>query len=668
MKRFFAILVLLLIPLAAMADGENTYTQVEGIINKIPFLSSYSSAQQTAGGMFDFHFDDGAKATVSVDDSGNITSYIYQRQTYPAKKRLPSISKAQAAEAAIGFAQNAAADIFPQLNIKNFTNTYSNTTPAGFNIRFTQSVHSISYSGNSISLWVDAQMGVVTRFNRVWDKNINFSPIDSIISEDEAYNKFFENIGFELRYNRKITKGKVTPYLVFVPKSTDVIDAAGGNAISSTKTTVGNSYNEMLALYEKTAASTMDYAPSAGMMPGSKAQERARDIPEIGISADYTAMRASYSKNTNNDYLVTVEFEKPDTAMANSQVSVTFDASNLLLVGFYNKEAEYKTSPITLDGNRALAAANKFIDTYLKEYKQFLAGPRLVLGENGEGKVCSVIYERLANGIIYKSNGATFTINSEGDIISYSFIWDDTQFDSLEGLLSLESAEKIFRDKIGLSLIYMKTADDVVRLAYTVNPQISAIIDAKSGQILLYDGSVAKGKKSLSYVDLENHYAKEQATALADIDIFVSEGDVDLDKPIVQKDFIILLASIAPDGMPIFQKQGGISDEDLDMLYSAFVTKGILDKSEINYEGLVARQDAVKYLLRTTGYKDVAELPGIFKRHFKDSDFIDPALYGYVSLARGLDLIRGSNGYFYPDLALSNGDALIMVYNYLNGR
>jgi hypothetical protein len=64
----------------------------------------------------------------------------------------------------------------------------------------------------------------------------------------------------------------------------------------------------------------------------------------------------------------------------------------------------------------------------------------------------------------------------------------------------------------------------------------------------------------------------------------------------------------------------------------------------------------------------VAELPGIFKRHFKDSDFIDPALYGYVSLARGLDLIRGSNGYFYPDLALSNGDALIMVYNYLNGR
>ncbi len=226
------------------------------------------------------------------------------------------------------------------------------------------------------------------------------------------------------------------------------------------------------------------------------------------------------------------------------------------------------------------------------------------------------------------------------------------------------SYEQFFKN-VGLSLTYRTSSDGFASPAYIVNPQIPAIIDAMSGEVLTYDGKPFKPSRSLMYVGLEGHYANTAAISLADCDIFVSQGDVFLDDYIYQKDFIALLAAILPEGMPIYEKQSGMTDEDYEMIYNLFITKDVIEKAAVNYNAYVTRQEAVKYLLRSAGYKDVAELKGIFKMPFHDSDEISPELYGYVAIARGLKLISGSYGYFEPQKNLTNADALIMVYNYL---
>ena len=56
----------------------------------------------------------------------------------------------------------------------------------------------------------------------------------------------------------------------------------------------------------------------------------------------------------------------------------------------------------------------------------------------------------------------------------------------------------------------------------------------------------------------------------------------------------------------------------------------------------------------------------IFTPHFADSDLISEHLRGYVELARSLEIVKGStDNRFKPDEYLTNGDSLIIIYNYL---
>ena len=212
----------------------------------------------------------------------------------------------------------------------------------------------------------------------------------------------------------------------------------------------------------------------------------------------------------------------------------------------------------------------------------------------------------------------------------------------------------------------MKIDDVSIIPVYTATALSTSLIDAKTGEILSYDGTPAKKRQRLAYIDLETHYAQKQATVLADCDVYVSEGDVKLDDGIKQKDYMQLLTEITTSSMPIYEKFGGLTDVELDMLYNSFVTNGVLDRDEIDPNSYVTREQAVKYFIRAVGDKNVAELQGIFKMSFIDEEEMSPNLYGYVALARGLKLIEGSEGYFRPKRFLTNGDSLIMVYNYMN--
>ena len=157
--------------------------------------------------------------------------------------------------------------------------------------------------------------------------------------------------------------------------------------------------------------------------------------------------------------------------------------------------------------------------------------------------------------------------------------------------------------------------------------------------------------------------SRNQPAALADI--FVIPGKVVLMSQYCKKHYCNALLASLRKKCP-YKQTKRITDEELENeLYSVFLTKGVLESSEIMPDGFVPRAEAVKYLLRAVGYKNVAELEGIFKIPFMDAHKIPPSHYGYIALARGMGLISGSGGYFYPSQNLTNADALILIYNYL---
>ena len=62
------------------------------------------------------------------------------------------------------------------------------------------------------------------------------------------------------------------------------------------------------------------------------------------------------------------------------------------------------------------------------------------------------------------------------------------------------------------------------------------------------------------------------------------------------------------------------------------------------------------------GYKEFAEIEGIFSCPFKDIEEKDK---GYVSIAAGLKLISTADNLFYKDNFLKKCDAFIIIYNYM---
>lgn len=666
-KKFLLCLIMLIVPIGAGANDASKDI-VGKIVTQIPQLSQYDGFEKANGGtniIFQFYSKTDASANVTAFQDGTVLSYtvnVPSRIGMP--KRLPAVTKIQAFETAINFTKTAAADIYNQLNTKIYINTYS-LTSAGYNIRLTRNVNGITYPSDSVSVWIDGETGRVTRYNRIWNNSLEFFTADEIITEKDAENYFKENIGLELRYNRKISEGKVIPYLIYTPSNTGSIDAVSTKAVIQQISAPTDNYREMIALYEtNTIASTAIETESGleeGLVSGMQAQIYARSIPELNIDDSYQVQQANYYKNTNDDFLITIRYTK-----AKHTISVTLNAKTLDIVGFFNSELSERTSISTVSSLRLKAVTDKFLKTHMTSYFSQLSTPKINIVE-GITNTCTVIYERVVDGVPFRSNSAQFLINSDGEIISMSFIWDNVEFEDLSNIISINNAYDVFFQNIGLYLVYIRTSDTTAQPVYIVNPQIPAIISAKSGAVLSYDGSPSRPRKSLNYVGLKGHYAEDIVTTLADYDIFVSEGKVLLDVPIYQKDLIVLLAAVSPDGMPIYERPGGtITDEELEMVYNNLVTKNVIGRDEISPRSYVKREDAVKFLLRTAGYKELAELEGIFKLPFEDADEITEGLYGYVSLARGLRLISGSEGFFYPNRNLSNADALVMIYNYLN--
>ena len=71
-------------------------------------------------------------------------------------------------------------------------------------------------------------------------------------------------------------------------------------------------------------------------------------------------------------------------------------------------------------------------------------------------------------------------------------------------------------------------------------------------------------------------------------------------------------------------------------------------------------------LLNSLGYRQVANLPGIFRCDFAAADAIPAAELGYAALAQGLGIVHGGDGLDYAaGRTATRAEGAMMLWQYM---
>lgn len=641
--------------------------------------------------------------SVSLDDEGTVLSYHSYKPYKPDdynRRKFPKISKSEARTIAEAFIKKVNPDILPQLKYQENNNI--SLRDRAYYINFTRVANGIPFVNNSVGVSVDKESGEVMNYRLEWTDNINFPDPESAISVEEAQKAYKKELGISLIYEYAIEDEEVKTYAVYIPKYNNneyAIDAFNGkkvriegyyhilynDEVKKEARGVGNRATDISLSPEELE----EVIKASKLITAEEAEKSARKSDVLKLDKDYTLTRSSLSRSwpDKENFRWGLSFEKRSENKGSDYryVSVTLDAFTGEIKGFYISRPYDKDYKVKYNMEESKAAVEKFlkefkperfketeyIDIYNRDYK--------VLQEENLPRHYSFRYTRKVNGVLFPENGLSVGFDAvTGEVTSFSMEWFDSQFMPIDNAIDMEKAYQQLFNKVGLELQYKlnysKPAGVVieskenapkVQLVYVLKSGKPYNIDAFTGALLDYRGREYKEAKLPRYTDIDECFAKNQIMALAEYGIYLEGSEFKPNTPIAQKHFFILLSKVL-DGYygPIVKADS--SDKEIDEMYNYLIRQGIVKPGEKAPDSTVTREEGVKFIIRALNYDEVADLKGIYKTSlFKDVDNINPDLLGYVAIAKGLKIINGNNGYFYPKNNLTRAEAAVIIYNYL---
>ena len=275
---------------------------------------------------------------------------------------------------------------------------------------------------------------------------------------------------------------------------------------------------------------------------------------------------------------------------------------------------------------------------------------------------------RIENGAYVLDDAIRVSVDlTEGKIVEYEMDWYNGKLPSKDKVISIDEAYNILFDQIGMEVRYTvpnryeKTDNKKLEaiLVYGLKKDKPNDIDANTGKILNYEGIPYEKREKISYKDIEKSYAKDKINILTQYGIGFSGNEFKHSEKLNQRDFLFLLAKANNSYL-----SSDISNND-EKLYSYLINTGIVKDDEKAPKKIMTKEEAIKYIIRALKYDKVADLNNIYKDLFKDTKDINPELKGYVSIAYGLKIVEGSNGYLRPKAELKREDGANLIYNFL---
>lgn len=503
----------------------------------------------------------------------------------------------------------------------------------------------------------------------VTNYNCDWSDIDAKVPEnamgEDGFKKYIsENSPLELNYhdvyNRK--RGQILQYSVNkgentyfdaqtgeqVEKSYDIWLAGNEGAAGSMDASAGGANKEL------TEVEIAEIAKVNNLISGEELEKYIKSIDELGIAADLT-MASEGIRNYDGAYYADINLADKDKK---NFANVEINAQTKEILSFYrysiDKEDKPAETPLT---DEQVQSGKAKVDEFLKKYYgdkyaqlKYEDCEKSNIDDNLISHNVTYQYCRTINGVPYYNNTVRINYNVDTGKIEYLYFnWRELKdIPSADGAISLEKATENLL-ALPVKQVWVKNSDKKYVLAYTFDGETN--FDAKTGENMKYNGKSVDVKFG-GYTDIDGHWAKDMANALADADIYLDGTEFKPEMSITQYEYLRLLA--------MSEKYIDINEEDI---YNYAISRKIISKDEKNPTAVLTKEQAVKYLLKARGYSEVAELQGIFKTGFADENAIGADSMGYVAIANGLGIVTGDeNGNFNPQKELTRAEAVSVIY------
>lgn len=620
-----------------------------------------------------------ANIEVSITSDGTIVGYEKWKPNHSDyKPRLPKISKDEGLKLSKDFIKEVSPKVIDKLKYIDDNNPLIVNSDS-YNYSFVRMENGIPYYNNRVNISIDNSTGEVKNYYTNWDMNLIFEEEKNINSLEDAQKLYKEKIGLDLLYKTTYEDNSTKLFLAYSPLEIDLcINAKDGEVISLYD--YYNIYDEFECTEDSEGSSKGELNPDeqqaiedmSGLISKKEAEKVCRDILELDSKYKLENIGLYENHRNNNEYFWEMYFLNDMDLNNNYYVSISIDAKTKELNSFYYDLPIESDKKVQYNEEKSLKVAEEYIkkmspDKFeLMELKKNYENIKGLKEQKKEAKNYFFDFIRKDGDSYVDEDGVSITVDAtNGKISNYKVNWIDEKLPSRDNVISKREALDILFNDIGLELKYITPERDgrnvnknkKAILVYGLKSSKPAIIDANSGKILDHRGEEYKLLSPIIYNDIDNSYAKDKINILSQYGISLPSGEFEPKEKINQKDFLYLLAKAKYPYIKI--------DQSKNSLYTYLINEGIVKEDEKSPDSIVTKEEGVKYIIRALEYDKIADLSGIYKDIFKDTEDITPELKGYLSIAYGLKVIEGYDGFLNPKAELKREDGANIIYNYL---
>ncbi|WP_070000252.1 YcdB/YcdC domain-containing protein [Cellulosilyticum sp. I15G10I2] len=695
----FFLIIMLVLPTAVWGDNmdkelSQLITSVKNKINVPSELTEFRYSldvqnEETKENLYRLSWEDKAYKIGSVqvvaEKNGNIVNYskyMYNKEY----SILAKVSYEEGLKNAKSFLSKVASHYTKQLKLQEQVNINQSNT---HEYRFDHYVNDVKVSGETVTIHVDKQTGEVVNFYGISTYKGTYGSNQAVVTLEKAKESYLNQIGVSLihhiYYDYESRTIKSFPVYEANNRQSKAIDAKTGQIIIP--------FRENIFYTTAKEDAAMGVAPRdagnvltpeeqkvvdeiKGLITKEKAVEGAvKYFPKLEKASIVNAYlnksvyenQYTWQIHLQNDTLVAssgVSAQKEVLMIAAGDIKAPSNSYNMNLsvdaktgeILSYSSYHNYEPKESTASESQIKAkvetflksiAKDKFALTKYQEIEEY-TGP-IPLDMNQSFK--SYYYRRTVNGIPVQGDGLRVTYDVENDeVTSYSSTWHKVAFKDVTKVID---KQKII-DQIGLELMYINRDSKTRVLAYAHQESYMTFDPYTGERVNSYDGKPLQQSAKTAYDDIKGHAKEDIIKKLYDSGIYLPGSSFKPDTNINQYDFLRLVLRITEDN---------ITEDEL---YDRAINRGIIEKKEKNKNLIITKELAVKYLINSTNYKEVAKLSEIYAYPFKDEKSTAKELKGYIALAYGLKIVEQDKTInFNPKAKLTRADATVMIYNLL---
>jgi len=632
---------------------------------------------------------------VAVDLAGNIQSYwLYKQDNHSSAAeywpRLPQQTAEAIAAACFRLVSQVMPDIAGQLSSQPLPQDgYFGSNWQSF--FFPRQINGLPVQGQGVSVEYDDNQQYVRYIDRQWQDNLGPVPAATgALSLAAAEAAFAANVGLELvytqaddrsyqpYYGRYVQAAAASePFLAYrLPLAAEplgpYIDAFSGKAAGAAdydypypyvRLTDGFSMafqREMGSADKLRPEETLSLTQMKTLLSVEELQAKLAGYAGLAYEPGATLVDTIYTKGTNDHYYARLSWQlQPsgadlaafglDDTPANrllfassyyfGSMEAVFDAASGQLLSFYRyaKNPPLKTdpAPAVLSAAARYQAASqvaaRIAPAELAQCKSLTPASAI----SGETPLNDAAFHwvRQVNGLSFVQDYISLEVDPfSGLATSYQLNWQNLQFPAAQGVISEAEALRLFLAALPLSLRYQvqsKPYGEVaeVRLVYGHEDATWVQVEATKGQVIAYAGTPYRAPEQTAYLDLADPTAQAKVEALNALGLLRSETEY------FQPQALVSQGQFISDLEAMIDRDRSGQPHPLESVYWRFLGPAF-SVGEFQAEAPIDAATALKYMLRYLGFREIAEMRGIFAAPTRLPD--DIAGYAAIAAAYGL--------------------------------